>query len=363
MKTYKYALRKKIAENLGNHYEEENHDVFRFGKYENFENKNILKIKNVIKKVIKHNLTNYVNQFSRFDEKINQIWNKLSEDDQKLLISILAFRALGSEKIKLPLNTPEYWNAIETAIKLEDKSDTYDPHFMHFILSKFNLNPIGYNIELYFSEIAIAIDFIIEQYAYKRNGENLIQVEKNDYVIDAGGCWGDTALYFAHKTGENGKVFTFEFIPDNIKLFNINLNFNPELKKRIQLIPNPVSNKSNQDIYFKDFGPGSQVKMEPFEQQTGQTKTISIDDFVFQNNIEKVDFIKMDIEGAEPIALEGAIETIKKFKPKLAIAIYHSMEDFVNIPTWILDLNLGYEIFLGHYTIHAEETVIFAKAK
>ena len=71
----------------------------------------------------------------------------------------------------------------------------------------------------------------------------------------------------------------------------------------------------------------------------------------------------MDIEGAEPSALEGAIETIKKFKPKLAIAIYHSMDDFVNIPNWILDLNLGYEIFIDHYTIHAEETVCFAKPR
>ena len=69
----------------------------------------------------------------------------------------------------------------------------------------------------------------------------------------------------------------------------------------------------------------------------------------------------MDIEGAEPLALKGAIETIRKFRPKLAIAIYHSMEDFVNIPIWISGLNLDYELFIGHYTIHTEETICFAK--
>jgi hypothetical protein len=69
----------------------------------------------------------------------------------------------------------------------------------------------------------------------------------------------------------------------------------------------------------------------------------------------------MDIEGAEPVALKGAIKTIKKYRPKLAIAIYHSMNDFVGIPKWIDDLGLGYKLFLGHYTIHSEETVIFAK--
>ena len=71
----------------------------------------------------------------------------------------------------------------------------------------------------------------------------------------------------------------------------------------------------------------------------------------------------MDIEGAELLALEGAIKTIIKFRPKLAIAIYHSMSDFVAIPYWILNLNLGYEIFIGHYTIHAEETICFAKPR
>ncbi|MBC7511992.1 MAG: FkbM family methyltransferase, partial [Ferruginibacter sp.] len=107
---------------------------------------------------------------------------------------------------------------------------------------------------------------------------------------------------------------------------------------------------------------GSVIKLQPFEGQTGSTTTVSIDDFVRLNKIEKVDFIKMDIEGAEPLALKGSIETIKRFRPKLAIATYHSMKDFVNIPDWILHLDLGYEIYIDHFTIHSEETICFAKA-
>ena len=71
----------------------------------------------------------------------------------------------------------------------------------------------------------------------------------------------------------------------------------------------------------------------------------------------------MDIEGAETAALEGALNTIRKFRPKLAIAIYHSSRDLVLIPNWIIDLKLDYEIFLGHYTIHSEETICFAKPR
>ena len=87
--------------------------------------------------------------------------------------------------------------------------------------------------------------------------------------MDLGACWGDTALYFAWKTGEQGKVYSFEFIPDNIKLFNMNISLNPNLSKQIELIQHPVSNKSGDKIYFKDNGPGSKIEFKPFDGQTG----------------------------------------------------------------------------------------------
>lgn len=49
----------------------------------------------------------------------------------------------------------------------------------------------------------------------------------------------------------------------------------------------------------------------------------------------------MDIEGAEPFALKGAIESIKKFKPKLAISVYHSLTDFFEIPKIIDEFGPG----------------------
>jgi FkbM family methyltransferase len=191
----------------------------------------------------------------------------------------------------------------------------------------------------------------------------LVYAEEGDVVIDAGGCWGDTALYFADKVGPTGKVYSFEFIPNNISLFKMNTGLNPEHQKRIELVPYPLSDSSGQQMFYKDDGPASRIERAPFSEQSGTINTLSIDDFVLKNNISKVDFIKMDIEGAEPNVLIGAIETIKKFKPKLAIAIYHSMDDLTCIPNWILDLNLGYELYLDHFTIHQEETVIFAKVK
>ena len=57
----------------------------------------------------------------------------------------------------------------------------------------------------------------------------------------------------------------------------------------------------------------------------------------------------MDIEGAEPDALEGALKTIKKFKPKLAISIYHNLGDYSQIIPWLNSLNLKYKFFIRHH--------------
>nr|WP_321228540.1 FkbM family methyltransferase [uncultured Psychroserpens sp.] len=372
MAKFKESLHIKITKSLSNNFGIDNFDQYRFGEYMSNDNG-----EKVLKKKLKRQVKNILNYYperqiyiSKADELIDPylkefeyIWDNIGETDKDLVLSLLAFRVLGYKKVKLPRNNKAYWQAIKSAKSLADYNDSYDPKFMHFMLHKFDLSKINYDINLYFSESRVAVDFIIEQYAYKLNGQVLVEAEKNDVVLDIGGCWGDTALYFSYKVGIDGKVYSFEFIPDNIKLFNINTNLNPDLKSIIDLVEHPISNESNQDIYFKDNGPGSKVEFEPFEGQTGTTKTVSIDDFVKSRNLDRINFIKMDIEGAEPIALEGALETIKKFRPKLAIAIYHSMHDFAKIPNWILSLNLDYDIFIGHYTIHSEETICFAKPR
>jgi len=58
-----------------------------------------------------------------------------------------------------------------------------------------------------------------------------------------------------------------------------------------------------------------------------QAESITLDTFVKLNRINKLDFIKADIEGSEINLLKGATETLKKFKPKLSICTYHRLED------------------------------------
>ena len=61
-------------------------------------------------------------------------------------------------------------------------------------------------------------------------------------------------------------------------------------------------------------------------------------------------FIKMDIEGAEMKALQGAKDTIKRNHPVLAISIYHSNEDMVRIIPYIHGLIPQYDLYIRHHT-------------
>lgn len=75
---------------------------------------------------------------------------------------------------------------------------------------------------------------------------------------------------------------------------------------------------------------------------------------------KRVTFIKMDIEGAELAALQGARETIMKWHPKLAICLYHKPEDIVEITEYIIQLNPSYKIYIRQHVLSYTETILYA---
>ncbi len=310
-----------------------------------------------------NNGKNNIDEFSGKFEDFAELHSLLADQNSKeLLIKIVAFRILGGDHVKLPLNTSDYWKKREYAKTLINSKETISVNFMNWSLSYFKLDKIGYPINMFLTPAAICHRFMIKSYEYYSD-ETYIKADKGDVVIDAGACWGDSSLYFAHEIGENGRVFAFEFIPENLNILQRNININPQLQGRIHIIKNPVWDKSGEVLFFNDNGPGSTVSSDKMTTDCIPVSTISIDDFVEENCLKKVDFIKMDIEGAELNALNGAVNTIKRFQPKLAISIYHKLSDFTLIPSFLTSLDLDYEYFLGHYSIHSEETVLFAKKR
>ena len=72
-----------------------------------------------------------------------------------------------------------------------------------------------------------------------------------------------------------------------------------------------------------------------------------------------IDFIKLDIEGAELDAIKGAKNTIKYYTPILAICIYHKANDWYRIPQKVLEINKNYKIYIRHYMEGIFETVMY----
>jgi FkbM family methyltransferase len=217
---------------------------------------------------------------------------------------------------------------------------------------------VGYDLTCHAWPSGLACILLQKQYEYHR-GENHCKAEAGDIVIDAGSCWGESTLYFAHEAGPKGTVVAFEFIPSNLEAFRRNTDLNPHLKDRIRLVANPLWSSPGRRLYYCDWGPASRVTDEIDKYKDGTAETVTIDETLERLGLSRVDFIKMDIEGAELAALRGAETSIRKHRPKLAISLYHSVEDMQTIPRYLAGLDLGYRFYLDHHTIYENETVLF----
>lgn len=90
-------------------------------------------------------------------------------------------------------------------------------------------------------------------------------------------------------------------------------------------------------------------------------QAITIDDYCERNNVIP-DFIKMDIEGAEPLALRGCEKTLKKYRPKFAVCIYHAWPHRWTIPLYLNELLPDYDFYVKKSHPYAE-TVFFGKSR
>jgi FkbM family methyltransferase len=292
-------------------------------------------------------------------DKLGDLYDSLQDDaSRQLLVELLSYRVLGQQRVKLSTNKSTYWRSLDfvnNALLRKERSllVACSPGYVSF----FDVGEAGFPVQLHASTLCVLNTFVLKQYHYHKSNVS-IKVEPGDVVIDAGGCWGDTALYFAHMAGRTGHVFSFEFSADNLAIFQTNLELNSTLKGNITVVPQAVWNRSGEKVSCQGEGPSSSLAAS--ENSSSQVKTKAIDDLVREEGLQKVDFIKMDIEGAELNALRGAEQTIKAFRPKLAISIYHRQDDLITIPEFIKRLNMRYAFFLDHFTIHNEETVLFA---
>jgi FkbM family methyltransferase len=282
------------------------------------------------------------------------------EPSRCLLLKLIAYRVLGHRRVKLPLNTAGYWRVIEDINRLSTADQLMPVPAMNTALAMKDLHPMGYDMRLYAGDGGIACLLVQRQYEYHQ-GAIHCRVEPEDVVLDCGTCWGDTTLFFAHEVGPAGQVIGFEFIPSNLVIARRNLELNPHLARRVRMVEHPLWATGGLRLHYVDGGPGSRVSDNAASRNSwdGSVETVTIDETMARLEVPRVNFVKMDIEGAELDALRGGEQTIRRHRPKLAISLYHKPDDFQTIPRWLTELDLGYKFYLGHHTIYQNETVLF----
>ena len=283
------------------------------------------------------------------------------ERSRDRLGDVLAHRVLGPERGPALPDPEAYWEQRERARKTRQGTSRLEAGFMDWSLERYDLGPLGYPISLYARASTVHHIFMREQYRYA--GAGGVQVDDGDHVIDAGSGWGDASLYFAFRAGPAGRVAAFEFLPGNLRVLARNRELNPDLAARIDVVERPLWSTTGVSMAFRDRGPATVVRPGPMEDADGVASSLTLDDFVAGSGMPRVDFIKMDVEGAELEALHGARHVLAAHRPKLAISVYHDIGHFTAIPELIDSLGLGYVFFLDHFTTHAEETVLFARCR
>ena len=124
-----------------------------------------------------------------------------------------------------------------------------------------------------------------------------------------------------------------ELIKKNINLFNL---------KNIEIKEKGVSDKKG-TMFLQENVVSSTITLA--ESGKLEVKTVKLDDDLK----EKVSFIKMDIEGAEENALLGCRRLIRKYHPKLALAVYHNHKDLWKLARIISEADSSYKFFLRYY--------------
>ena len=168
-----------------------------------------------------------------------------------------------------------------------------------------------------------------------------VVVEAGDIVIDAGSCCGSFSAYASVKGAE--AVYAFEPVAENFAY----LEQTATLNRNIHPVNKGLSDENtSRDIFInpEHFSGSSFLVKSGSGVKSAEVETVRLDDFVRENSIPRVDFIKADIEGFERHMLEGAQDTLRRFSPKLALCTYHLPDDPQVMADLILKANPKYNI-------------------
>ena len=185
--------------------------------------------------------------------------------------------------------------------------------------------------------------------------DNLFSLSSEEVFIDCGAYDGDTSrTLIQRQNGSVGKIVAIEPDPANFR----------RLRSWMTELDSQLANK----IEAFNVAIGAERGITRFN-ATGMADASIIDSGSLSVQCSPLDelllgyaptFIKMDIEGAEPEALRGASQLIKRYRPIIAACVYHKQNHLWRVPLLIQSLSSDYEFFLRSHEVEGWESVCYA---
>jgi FkbM family methyltransferase len=185
----------------------------------------------------------------------------------------------------------------------------------------------------------------------------IVRLSGHEVLMDVGAHRGDVIVEFARQTGSSyDGIIALE--PDSATATLLEENLRRNGIDGVE-IHNKAAWHKRASLRFHEGRAGSSRVTES-EDPAMPGKSIEVDtiDSVLQGR--RVTYISMDIEGAEHNALLGGEQTIKAWRPRLAVCVYHKREDLFDLILLLKSFVPDYALYLRHYTDNQTETVVYA---
>lgn len=187
----------------------------------------------------------------------------------------------------------------------------------------------------------------------------VVRLAENEVFLDVGAYKGNAILEFAKLTkGKYDGIIAVE--PDDKARSVLEGAIAADGIRKVEIHRKAAWNKRGLLHFHGGLEGGSRLSESPAGAAPPASLEVeAIDDLL---NGRRVTYISMDIEGAERNALLGAEQTIRKWKPRLAVCVYHKREDMFDLLLLIRSLVPQYEFYMRHYSEDQTQTVLYAIA-